>query len=579
MSEIVQTIQQQPPASDISPLIEQLETSLLSPNGLLLIGCLGVLGVLYLMQGVQGSKKKLATARFGGRRERRAAQRLAIKQMKARLHNEVSLYINTPKDASDTRPLYLPDAQRGTAISGAPGSGKTYSVIDPMIRSSLEQGFSTIIYDFKYPTQTSRIIPYAISLGYEVHIFAPGFPESGVINLLDFLRDETDTDSARQLAVVLNKNFQLASQKQDDPFFTPAGDQLIEAVLAFAKSTEHPDLMMAQSVLSRPGLAERVASSKGMNPWIQKSFDQFVSVKDSEKTAASIAGTANNLFSRFMKPQIISAFSGKTTIPIDLEGKKLLVFGMDRDRRNVVSPLLAAIMHMIVTRNVSRKRHDPLVLALDELPTLYLPNLVNWINESREDGLVTILGFQNLGQLESTYGRDVARAIFGACATKALFNPQENASAEAFSNYLGKEEIVYKQRSQNYSKGGKSRNVSEQRQVRKLFESSQFLKLKTGECILLNPHFESRDESYIPIRQKIRIQKSEIKKASTSKKLWDKVCQKLIEQSPQTVPTAEDVEQRNQLAEALLPMPDVEGGGSDIANELEESASRLEKLL
>ncbi|NEP63198.1 MAG: type IV secretory system conjugative DNA transfer family protein, partial [Symploca sp. SIO2G7] len=95
MSEIVQTIQQSPPPPDISPLIEQLVSSLLSPNGLVLLGCLGILGVVHLLQGVQGSKKKLATARFGGRRERRAAQRLAIKQMKARLHNQVSLYINT----------------------------------------------------------------------------------------------------------------------------------------------------------------------------------------------------------------------------------------------------------------------------------------------------------------------------------------------------------------------------------------------------------------------------------------------------------------------------------------------------
>ena len=336
---------------------------------------------------------------------------------------------------------------------------------------------------------------------------------------------------------------------------------------------------MAQSVLSRPGLAERVASSKDMNRWIKKSFDQFVSVKDSEKTAASIAGTANNLFSRFMKPQVISAFCGKTTIPLNLQGKKLIVFGMDRERRDVVSPLLAAILHMIVTRNVSRKRRDPLVLALDELPTLYLPNLVNWINESREDGLVTILGFQNLGQLESAYGHDLARAIFGASGTKFLFNPQENASAERFSNSLGQEEIVYKQRSQNYGKGGNSRNVSEQRQTRKLFESSQFLKLKTGECIAINPHFESRDESYIPIRQKIRIQKSEIRKASISKKLWDKVRQKLIEQSSQTVPTDSDLEQRSQLAEELLPMPESDEGGDSVAKELEESASRLERLL
>jgi hypothetical protein len=44
-----------------------------------------------------------------------------------------------PKTPGST--LYVPDAQRGIAVLGAAGSGKTFSVIDPLIRSSLDQGF------------------------------------------------------------------------------------------------------------------------------------------------------------------------------------------------------------------------------------------------------------------------------------------------------------------------------------------------------------------------------------------------------------------------------------------------------
>lgn len=43
--------------------------------------------------------------------------------------------------------------------------------------------------------------------GYEVSILSPGFPESCVANPLDFLRSETDAEMARQLAIVLNRNF------------------------------------------------------------------------------------------------------------------------------------------------------------------------------------------------------------------------------------------------------------------------------------------------------------------------------------------------------------------------------------
>lgn len=574
MSRIIQTTQ--PRVPDISPIFDQLGDLLVSSNGLILLGCLGVLLALYALEGLQGNKKKLATARFGERREKKAAHRKAIKQMKARLHNEVALYINTPSDESDTRPLYLPEAQRGIAVAGAPGSGKTYSVIDPLIRSSLEQGFPTIIYDFKYPTQTSRHIAYAISLGYEVHVFAPGFPESDVVNPLDFLRDETDTGTARQFAEVMNRNSRLMTGGKEDRFFDSAGDQVTEGVCAYAKGTKYPDILMSQSILALPGLGNRIALAEEMNPWVRKSFDQLVSVKDSDKTQAGIVASASDVFSRFMKPNVLGAFSGETTLPFDLEGKKLIVFGMDRERRDVVGPLLAAILHMIVTRNVSRKRSDPLVLAIDELPTLYLPNVVNWLNENREDGLVSILGFQNLAQLEKTYGSDLARAIFGACGTKFIFNPQEEKSAGVFSEYLGQEEFLYKQKSRSRGKGGASTSTSDQRQIRKLFEPSRFLKLKTGECIAINPHFESGDESYIPIRHRIRIPKSEIRKASISTGLWEKVQQRLVERSPKRPPTAQDLQERTKLAESLLPLPDSTQGKPE---EFDQLANRLEEML
>ncbi|MEM1310631.1 MAG: type IV secretion system DNA-binding domain-containing protein [Cyanobacteria bacterium P01_D01_bin.71] len=122
-----------------------------------------------------------------------------------------------------------------------------------------------------------------------------------------------------------------------------------------------------------------------------------------------------------MKEGVLGSFCGRTSIPLELSGKLLLIFGMDRERRDVVGPLVATVLHTIITRNVAKRRQDPLIVAIDELPTLYLPTLVQWLNENREDGLSVILGFQNLVQLEKTYGRELARAILGACATKAIF--------------------------------------------------------------------------------------------------------------------------------------------------------------
>ena len=531
-------------------IFNQLRAILLSSNGLLLLTCaIGLAAISFS----SNRKGKLATSRWSNGNEKSIARRKAQQQMKEKQRNAVALYVGKPTFVQPSN-LYIPDAQRGIAVCGGPGSGKTFSMIDPAIRSAIDQGFPTIVYDFKYPTQTARLAGYAAKAGYEVRIFAPGFDESSVCNPLDFLRDETDAETARQISVVLNKNFKLSSQNTEDAFFSVAGDQLIEAVLMLAKSTSYKDVMMCQSILSMDGLTQRLQNAD-LNYWIRASFGQLLSVADSEKTVASIIATANNVFTRFMKKNILGAFCGQTTLPIDMDGKQLLILGMDRERRDVVGPLLATVLHMIVTRNVVKKRKTPLILAIDELPTLYLPSLTQWLNENREDGLCTILGFQNLVQLEKVYGKELARAIVGGCATKAIFNPQEYDSAKLFSDFLGDEEVRYRQKSRGRSGGQSNVNTSDQERTRKLFEASQFLKLPAGKCILINPGYSNEKEASVPIEQRVKIPAADLKAFKESEQEWEKVREQLKISSGQRPPSTEELKKRYVASNSLYPLP------------------------
>ena len=532
-------------------IFNQLRAILLSSNGLLLLT--GAIISLTAISISDNRKGKLATSRWSNSKEKSIARRKAQQQMKEKQRNAVALYVGKPTFAQPSN-LYIPDAQRGIAVCGGPGSGKTFSMIDPAIRSAIDQGFPTIVYDFKYPTQTSRIAGYAAKAGYEVRIFAPGFEESSVCNPLDFLRDETDAETARQISIVLNKNFKLSSQNTEDAFFSVAGDQLIEAVLMLAKSTSYKDVMMCQSILSMDRLTQRLQNAD-LNYWIRASFGQLLSVADSEKTVASIIATANNVFTRFMKKNILGAFCGQTTLPIDMDGKQLLILGMDRERRDVVGPLLATVLHTIVTRNVIKKRKTPLILALDELPTLYLPSLTQWLNENREDGLCTILGFQNLVQLEKVYGKELARAIIGGCATKAIFNPQEYDSAKLFSDFLGDEQVQYRQKTRGRSGGQSNNSTSDQERTRKLFEASQFLKLPAGKCILINPGYSNEKESSVPIEQRIKIPAADLKAFKESEQEWEKVREKLKRSSGQRPPSTQELKKRYVSSNNLYPLP------------------------
>lgn len=565
--------------SKMPKALQPYTEELLTPRGLLLAA--GALGLgIWILRDDSGKKGKLATARWAGAKEKKAARKVAIQQINERKRNGLTTWINAPKIKPLAKPqeqkgkpirrfkvapqastIFLPDGQRGTAVAGAPGSGKTFSVIDPMIRSVIEQGFPIVLYDFKFPGQTECHAAYARKLGYEVRLFAPGFQGTESCNLLDFMKDADDSETAAQIAKTLNKNFSLNGGKGgEDPFFQMSGDQLIKAVLQLAKRTDYPDFLMCQKILSidPTELIERVqaaAKSRTISPWVKVSWDQFMAMKSSEKTSSSVAATASLMFSNFVSPDILPCLCGESTIPLDLEGKQMLVFGMDQNRRDIIGPILATVLHMIVTRNVAKQRNDPLAVFLDELPTIALPSLVNWLNESRSAGFCGTLGFQNMTQLEKAYSKEVAKAILSGCNTKVVFNPGEFESAQYFSNYLGDEEVQYKQKSRSTGKSGASRSISDQERTKKLISPDEIVKLPSGSCILINPSYGDTQESNVPLKLKVRITKAELEKQAKAQAAFPKLLKQIRKQSKLKPITVDDIEIRAEQLEDVIPVP------------------------
>lgn len=535
---------------------------LISSQGLMLLGGIGLLLLLQLFS--NGKKGRFATSYWGGAKEISQAKKKALKQISSPKCDSASLHIgvhrykgqSVPKKAGGV-PTYVPDVQRGTAVIGAPGSGKTFSAINPMLYSAIEQGFGIVLYDFKYPSQ-AKIASYAKSKGYAVHIFAPGFPESEVCNPIDFLRDSSDAETARQLATVINKNFRILGGGTEDAFFGPAGDQLTQAILMLTKDFEqHADIMTAAAILSTDKMTERLMSAK-LNPWIRIAFGQLFSSAGSEKTISGIVGTASLMFTRFMAKNTLSCFVGKTTLPLDVGKKQMVIFGLDRQRRDAVGPLMTAIMHMTVARSIARKRTEtgPLVVSIDELPSIFLPDLYKWLNEARSEGFCGILGWQNMGQIEKIYGKEISKSILGACATKFVFNPGEEESARLFSAYLGEEEVKYKQKSRSTGGGKSSTSTSEQEKTKKMFEPAQFLKLKPGKCLLINPAYSNGKESSVPILKSIKVPGHLFELEEYNNNKWEKLVKILARKSTQKKLTQEDLDVRLVEVNKRFPIPE-----------------------
>ncbi|MDZ4877782.1 MAG: hypothetical protein CLLPBCKN_007217 [Chroococcidiopsis cubana SAG 39.79] len=566
----------------------------------MLIG--GIMLFLALSNQFSSRKGKLTTGRWAGANEKRAALDRAIVQLRERQKDRVTLYIGTPKYRIKFAPIptdatrkerwvrqlatwalvarariftlsgftcsYLvPDAQRGIVVLGSPGTGKTGSAIDPMIRSAIDESMSMLIYDVK-GDHMRRHVAYAIEAGYEVYIFAPGFPYSGTINPLDFLQDGGDSASANEIATIINRNSKLASSKGQDDFFGPQGDQLLETVLMLAKASPYPDMLTAWKILSLPKLAKRLQLASGehnLDLWAEVSATSLLSVADAERTVSGIVGTATITFSRFVKRDFLPSLIGKTTIPLRLDGKQIIFFQIDEKREAATAPLVASLLHMIVKHNMNNQtpRQTPMALFMDEFPSLWVPDLVNWINRFRSYGLVTVLGYQFQSQLKKTYGQDDADSIVAACATKFVFNPNHEPTAASWSKYVGKKEVVIKPRSKTHGKQH-STSQSEQYHQIDLMTADEINKMREREGLFISPGYEGGGAGSVPWHvKKFVLPEDDLLAQEQSTKLWDtKVRDRLVERAKKTQLHLEDFQlriellQRGAIADWQLPPPE-----------------------
>jgi type IV secretion system protein VirD4 len=554
---------------------EVIKDVLFSTQGFLLIG---LIIFIYGMSLLAGNKSKLTSGRFAGGAEKLKAVGRAFKQLKSRDADEVVLWCGTPPQwmsngliarlmtmiSGKPPTVYVPDANRSTVVIGKTGSGKTFSTIDPMVRSAIEQKHPTLLYDYKADEygkggQLSYLATLAARHQYNVQIFAPGRSYSCIINPLDFLKDENDTTTAATLAEVFHQNL---SQRggRPDAFFGPAGQRLIQALLQFAKSTKYPDLAMAFSVVQLPNLAERLSyavKEERLPYFVQVSFSQFISTGASEKTASGILATASDVLTRFISPDILRSLLGTTNISPILQRQEMLVFQSDIFRQDVINPLLAAIINVVVNLNCSVQRDAPLVFSADEFPTIFMPQAPNWPNEHRSKGFCGIFGFQSFPQIVESYGEQRAKALLSSCSTRFWFNPGDVNTARQYSDELGETEVSFQTKSYSRSRGddwGRNRSVSEQVRTKKLISPDEVMRFDVGECIYVNPGYGQYPIHY----EQLPIPKGDIQLKKECEGMWETVRDRMIRREHNRRPDI-DIEQQLQLrlkeAERLLPLP------------------------
>ncbi len=74
---------------------------------------------------------------------------------------------------------------RGTWVVGTPGSGKTFSVIEPFIRQHSAKGFAMVVYDYKFPTLAQKLYYH-----YRINQLQGNLPKDCNFNIINFVNIE-----------------------------------------------------------------------------------------------------------------------------------------------------------------------------------------------------------------------------------------------------------------------------------------------------------------------------------------------------------------------------------------------------
>ena len=518
------------------------------------IGCFTLIVLISILSAFTKHKPQLSDGRFATSAEVRKGRERGLRQIARQTPNEAALNFGR---------LVLPDLQPAVSVVGRSRAGKTRSFFDPGIKSGIDQEWTLLVLDVK-GSLMQKHAAYAHSKGYDIYVYAPGFPYSDGLNVLGFMRDSSDAKSAQEIATVLHLNFQEPGSKQDS-FFGPQGISLLKLIFMVAKDSPYPDLLSAWKLLSLENLAKRLEAAKKyglfddtsgeLNSWIGEAAVGLRSVAHAEETSVGIVGSAVTHFQTLVDRSIIPCLL-KSTIPFDLPGKQIVFLQIDEQSEATTSPLVAAAIHMLVKRNLNAtvKRDRTFGLFMDEFNSIRLPDIEAWINRFAEYGMVCVLGYQSDAQTRLRYSRDYAESILSSCGTKIGFNTGHPETAEKFSSSLGYKDVWYKSQSQSYGKNSQ-RSLSDHVQKVPLISGPGINRMKQGECVILSPGFD-----YRPLKLRVPINKQDGKLWSRCCHLWkDEICPTLIEQTEQRLEEVSmDVElsDRDTIAQTMLPTTD-----------------------
>lgn len=385
---------------------------------------------------------------------------------------------------------------RGTWVVGTPGSGKTFSIIEPFIRQHSAKGFAMVVYDYKFPTLATKLYYH-----YQKNKREGNLPKGCKFNIINFV----DVEYSRRVNPIQQKyigNLAAASETAEtlleslqkgkkeggggsDQFFQTSAVNFLAACIYFFVNYKkvpydkdgHPLIaeMMEEPKTHRPKPTGRVYNSHGeeVEPayWLGKYSDMphiLSFLNQDYQTIFEVLETDNEVapllgpFQTAMKNKAMEQLEGMIgTLRVytsrlatkesywifhkdgddfdlkvsDPKSPSYLLIANDPEMESIIGALNALILNRLVTRvNTGQGRNIPVSIVVDELPTLYFHKIDRLIGTARSNKVSVALGFQELPQLEADYGKVGMQKIITTVGNVVSGSARSKETLEWLSN-------------------------------------------------------------------------------------------------------------------------------------------------
>lgn len=385
---------------------------------------------------------------------------------------------------------------RGCWCVGTPGSGKTFSIIEPYIRQHSAKGFAMVVYDYKFPTLATKLYYHYLKNKQNGKL-----PKGCKFNIVNFVDVEYSrrvnpiqkkyidnlaaaSETAETLLESLQKGKKEGGGGSDQFFQTSAVNFLAACIYFFVNYEKEPydrnKNKLHVEVKWNPELNRNAPTGKVFNDagqevvpdywlgrysdmphilsFLNEGYQTIFDVLQTDNEVAPLLAPFKTAFQNKAHEQLegmigtlrvyTSRLATKESYWIfhkdgddfdlkvsDPNNPCYLLIANDPEMESIIGALNALILNRLVTRvNTGQGKNLPTSIIVDELPTLYFHKIDRLIGTARSNKVSVALGFQELPQLEADYGKVGMQKIITTVGNVVAGSARSKETLEWLSN-------------------------------------------------------------------------------------------------------------------------------------------------